>query len=415
MKIGAFMTTSDLYHMQGTYLYEQVGGTTYVGNAVVFKIEPRKPAICCPRCKSRNVKTVRKYRRILKGVPTGNRKRVLLDTLIPVVKCLDCERTGAIDTGFSKPKKTHTKAFAKNALALATQMSVDAVAKYLNVSWHMINDILVDYLDGKYSKKKFKHLRRIAIDETAIGRGHRYITVVMDLDTKEPIFVGGGKSESALEPFWEVLGRRKRKIEAVAMDMGGAYQNAVRNNIPNARIVFDRFHVMRLMNRKLESLRHKEFHDAANANRDVIKGSKYLLLKNDENLDPKRNEKERLEKVLAMNKNLNTAYVLKESMRLFWTFDTREKAESNVRSWIRQAGASGIGILTNLAKTIERHIEGILNYYDHDKMTSAAIESLNNGIKVLNRKAYGFRDMRKFILIILGIREFNPKKLFSSA
>jgi transposase len=407
------MSTSDLYHMQGIYWFGQEPGTRYVGDTVIFKISPRDNAIKCPHCQAQDVHVERTLTRVFKGIPIGNRKAVLFEAKIPVVHCYECGKYGRIDTGFSLPKKHYTKGFAKNAVALATQMSVAAVANYLEVSWHTIDDILKDYLEKKYSTPNLKNVTRISIDETAIGKGHNYLTVVMDLDTREPIFVGKGKGEEALVPFWKLLGNRKKKIEVVAIDMGTAYQSAVRNNIPQASIVFDRFHVVKLMNQKLDELRRQVFASAPKAEKDVIKGCRYLLLKNDDNLDPTRDEKERLDKVLALNTPLTAGYMFKESLRQFWTKGFREEAEATIRAWICSVRSSGVRALITMANTVERYIEGILNYYDHGQVTSAAIESLNNGIKVLIRKAYGFRNMKKFRLMILGIREFNPNKMFA--
>jgi transposase len=198
------------------------------------------------------------------------------------------------------------------------------------------------------------------------------------------------------------------------MNMELAYQSAVRKNLPNAVIVFDHFHVMKLMNQKLDILRRQVFTVASKEHKDVIKGCRYLLLKNDENIDGSRDEKERLDKELSLNTALTAGYMFKEALRQFWTKGSYEEAEATIRGWIRSVRASWIQVLIGLAKTIERYIEGILNYYKFDKMTSAPIESLNNGVKVLIRKTYDFRNMDKFILLILGIREFNPNKLFSS-
>jgi transposase len=168
------------------------------------------------------------------------------------------------------------------------------------------------------------------------------------------------------------------------------------------------------MNMKLDELRCLIFRSAAKEEKDVIKGCKHLLVKNDENLDQSRNEKEPLDKALALNAGLTAAYMFKESLRPFWTQGSYAEAEAYIRSWICSVRASGIRTMITVANTVEKFIEGILNCYTYGKITSAAIESLNNGIKALIRKAYGFRNMPKLRLLILGIREFTPRTLFYS-
>ena len=164
----------------------------------------------------------------------------------------------------------------------------------------MIKDIQKRDLLRRYARPKLKHLRRIAIDEIAIAKGHRYLTVVMDLDSGAVVFVGDGKGAKALQPFWKRLRGSKAVIEAVAMDMSPAYREAVSTHLPKAQIVFDRFHVMKLFNEKLSDLRralHREATDVLH--KQVLKGTRWLLLKNPENLDEHRDEKKRLEEALV--------------------------------------------------------------------------------------------------------------------
>ena len=134
-------------------------------------------------------------------------------------------------------------------------MTIRDVAEHLGVGWDMIKDIQKRDLSRRFAKPKLKHLRRIAIDEIAVAKGHRYLTVVLDLDSGAVVFVGDGKGADALKPFWKRLRPSGAKIEAVAMDMSAAYRGAVSAHLPEAVIVFDRFHVVKLFNEKLSELR----------------------------------------------------------------------------------------------------------------------------------------------------------------
>jgi transposase len=191
-------------------------------------------------------------------------------------------------------------------------MTIKDVAEHLQVSWDTIKDIQAANLQRRFGKPKLHNLKQIAIDEIAVGKGHRYITVVLNLLSGAVVFVGDGKGVAALEPFWKRLRRARAKIQAVATDMSSAYIRAVQDNLPEAVHVFDHFHVVKLFNEKLSAFRRELYHQASGKeDRQVLKGTRWLLLKNPENLDEDRNELQRLEEALRLNKPLATAYYLK--------------------------------------------------------------------------------------------------------
>jgi transposase len=284
-------------------------------------------------------------------------------------------------------------------------MTIRDVAMHLGVSWDVIKDIQKRDLSQRFAKPKLKHLRRIAIDEIAVAKGHHYLTVVMDLESGAVVFVGDGKGADALKPFWKRLRPSGAKIEAVAMDMSAAYRAAVAMNLPAAKIVFDRFHVVKLFNEKLTDLRRALYREASDVmHKQVLKGTRWLLLKNPENLDTEKDEKKRLEEALALNKPLATAYYMKDELRRFWEQPGKRFATTFLDGWIRRANASGIKILKDMAKTLAAHRSGLLAYYDV-MITSGPMEGTNNKIKTMKRQAYGFRDLEFFKLKILAIHE----------
>ena len=157
----------------------------------------------------------------------------------------------------------------------------------------------------RFSHPRLKPLKRIAIDEITVGKGHRYLTIVLDLVSGAVVFVGDGKGTDALEPFWRRLKRSKTNIQAVAIDMSPAYIAAVTENLPKAVIVFDHFHVVKLYNDRLSDFRRKLFHQIKNERqKQVIKGTRWLLMKNPENLNPDRSEPDRLKEALELNRPL---------------------------------------------------------------------------------------------------------------
>src|SRR6516164_4185986 len=385
------MSTSLLYHAFGIRGYEYIR-TEYRGGHVIFTIDQERKTLRCAACGSRDV------------LPIGRRATFLVFS-IPRVACRACEVIRQVEIGFADPRRTYTKAFERYALELSRHMTILDVARHLGVSWDIIKDIQKRDLSHRYAKPKLKNLHQIAIDEIAIAKGHRYVTVVLDLQSGAVVFVGDGKGADALKPFWKRLRGSKAKIQAVAMDMSAAYRGAVATHLSEAKIVFDRFHVMKLFNERLSDLRRALYHEATDVlQKKVLKGTRWLLLKAAENLDEKHDEKKRLKEAVALNQSLATAYYLKEDLRQFWEQPGKKFGTLFLDGWIKRAESSGIKVLQQMAKTLAAHRSGLLAYYDV-MITSGPLEGTNNKIKTMKRQAYGFRDHEFFKLKILAIHE----------
>jgi transposase len=223
------------------------------------------------------------------------------------------------------------------------------------------------------------------------------------------IALGQGKGAEALEPFWKRLKASRAKIEAVATDMSPAYIAAVIKNLPGVPLVFDRFHIMKLFNEKLSTLRRQLYREAVDGlQKDVLKGIRWLLLKNFENLDDEKNERQRLDEALHMNRPLATAYYLKELLRHFWEQPTKAAAAVWLDEWCGLARASGIRVLHTFANTLQGHRFGLLAWWDHP-ISTGPLEGTNNKIKTMQRQAYGYRDREFFELKIFAIHEARYK------
>jgi transposase len=221
------------------------------------------------------------------------------------------------------------------------------------------------------------------------------------------LFVGQGKSAASLIPFWKRLKRKRGQIEAVAIDMSAAYISAVQTHLPGAAIVFDHFHVVKLMNEKLSALRRDLFRDANDsAVQKVLKGTRWLLLKNPENLNEEKDEAVRLEEALKLNQPLATGYYLKEELRQFWNQRSKATARSFLTSWCERAISSGIKQLITMANTLQSLAYGLLNYYDHP-ISTGPLEGTNNKIKTLQRQHYGIRDREYFDLLIYSMHRMK--------
>jgi transposase len=397
------MSTSLLYHAFGIrgYTYAR---TQYDNGKVIFTFFQEPETYRCSSCGSRHVISRGQAVRSFLSLPIGGRgTSVVLP--IPRVECQTCGLVRQVDVAFAEPRRSYTKSFERYALEMSRRMTILDVARHLNVGWDLIKDIQKRDLSRRYAKPKLKHVKHIAIDEIAVAKGHRYLTLVMDLDSGAVIFVGDGKGADALKPFWKRLRPSGAKIEAVAMDMSVAYRGAVSTHLPKAKIVFDHFHVIKLFNDKLSELRRELYREATDMmQKKVLKGTRWLLLMNPENLDEKQDEKRRLQEALKLNEPLATAYYLKDDLRRFWDQPGKRFATTFLDGWIRRAETSGIKVLQQMAKTLAAHRSGLLAYYDV-MISSGPMEGTNNKIKTMKRQAYGFRDMEFFKLKILAIHE----------
>jgi len=397
------MSTSLLYHALGVRGYCYVS-TDYSQGAVTFTIDQPRPSFRCPVCGSDDVIRRGQTPRRFRAVSIGS-KPVYLAFAVPRVECRSCGAVRQQRIGFADPRVSYTKAFARYALELSRHMTIKDVAQHLGISWDVIKEIQKADLQRRFGTPKLKRLRKIAIDEISIGKGHRYLTIVLDLDSGAVVHVGEGKGGDALKDFWARLGRRRAKIEAVAIDMSPAYIQAVLTHLPQATLVFDRFHVIKLYNEKLSDLRRALYHTIQDGlEKKALKGVRWLLLKRPENLEPTRREPERLQEALRLNEPLATAYYLKEELHEIWEQEDQETAQALLMDWIAFAEATGIRMLHDFAKTLRFHAWGILAYYDHP-ISTGPLEGTNNKIKTMKRQAYGFRDPEFLRLKILGIHE----------
>lgn len=397
------MSGSLLYHAFGVrgYVYES---THYVEGKIVFWLAQQSGSRCCSACGSGDVlgrgQEVRRFR----SLPIG-RRPVSIMLPVPRVECRRCGVVRQVVVPFARPRCTYTKAFETYALELCRLMTIRDVARHLGVGWDLIKEIQARDLKRRFGRPKLKQLKQIAIDEISIGKGHRYLTVVLDLQSGRVVHVGEGKGADALKSFWRRLRASHARVQAVAMDMSAAYIAAVRDHLKNAVIVFDRFHIVKLYNDKLSDLRRELFREASEAMQKVVlKGTRWLLLKNPENLDDQRHEKERLAEALRLNAPLATAYYMKEDLRQLWEQPDKATARRVLDDWTRRATASSIRMLQKFAQTLAAYRSAILAWYDY-RISTGPLEGTNNKIQTMKRQAYGFRDNEFFKLKIFAIHE----------
>lgn len=397
------MSTSILYHCFGiTARGIRHVHSRFENGRTIFRIGQDPATLACSVCGSRRVIKKGKVFRRFMTLPIG-RRPTIIEFPVQRLFCLDCSVSRQVRISFAQGNRRYTKRFERYVQDLCKHMTMSAVAHHLGISWHTVKDIQKRYLQRKFSSPSLRGLQRIAVDEISIGHGHRYLTVVLNLDNGAVVFVGHGKGSDALEPFWKRLKASRANIQAVAMDMSQAYISAVTSHLPNSTIVFDHFHVIKFFNEKLTELRREIYREATDLlHKNVLKGTRWLLLKNPENLSDNRNERARLEEALSINKPLATAYYMKEDLRLLWSQPDKATAEKHLQDWISRAEASGIKMLKDFANTLRTHRHGMIAYYDH-RISTGPLEGTNNKIKTLQRQAYGYRDKFFFMLRIYAL------------
>jgi len=393
-----------LYHVWGIRGYEVVRHDKLDRDCLAFSLRATPQVLRCPRCGSKDVIRKGTNSRLFRGLPVG-RKQVWFDAAIPRVRCDRCQLTRQVRIPFAEEKRRHTRQFERYALELAQITTTQHAADHLSVAWDTVRDIEARFLHKKYSKPKLKHLKQLAIDEIYLGKSVKFLTVVLDLESGAIVFLGRGKGADALDPFWERLAGSRARIEAVAADMSPAYALAVRKHLPDAVLVNDRFHVIKLYNELLTELRRELYREATTQlERDVLKGTRWLLLKSLNNLDEQRDEPGRLLQALQLNRSLAIAYYLKDDLNEFWEQPEKGGAARWLDAWLRDAETSGIRLLQKFAKTLASRRNNLLAWYDYP-ISTGPLEAVNNKIRLLQRQAFGYRDSEFFQLKLYALHQ----------
>jgi transposase len=275
---------------------------------------------------------------------------------------------------------------------LCRHLSIQAVARHLGLRWESTKNIDKAYLHKTLpdlDPTQLKDLKYIGVDEVARAKGHDYMTVVYDMVEGHLIWVGTGRTSDVLSSFLIQLPTETASgIEAVAMDMGLSYQKSVRESLPNADIVFDRFHVMKNYSDVIKNQRRIEFRKAHKTGRDLMKGCHYLLLKNSDKLTEKQSSK--LNNLLDENQNLNILYLMKEQIQTLWSQPDFETMERELEQWCTMADQTKMTYLHKLSRSLRKHKKGICNYAKY-RLTSARIEAANVSIGMIRKRARGIK------------------------
>ena len=296
----------------------------------------------------------------------------------------------------------YTKRFAWFVGRRCRTSTIQDVAEELHLDWHAVKELDKQYMAAQLERAGVPAPKAIGIDEISIRKGHTYRLVVSDLIRPRPIWFGGeDRSEASMEQFYEWLGERKSHgIRLAVMDMWKPFRNVSAQRAPQAAILFDKFHVMRHLNDALDKVRKAEYARLQGKDRRYIKAQKYVLLTSHENLTT--DGRKALKTLLAANKRLNTAYLLKESFGQLGSYQREGWARRFFDNWKASLKWQRLKPYEKFAEMVERHWDGIAAYCrPENKVPLGFVEGLNNKIRVIQRRAYGLRDEEYLRLKIL--------------
>lgn len=294
-----------------------------------------------------------------------------------------------------------TKRLGESVALLCRVASVRHVAKHFGLDWKTVKELDFTSLQRELGPVNLDGLQVIGMDEFAIQKGHRYATVIVEPMRKRVLWVGRGRGRADVRPFFELLGpARCRLLRAAVMDMNAGYEIEVKHHCPQAAIVFDLFHVVAKYGREvIDRVRVDRANElrADKPARQVVKGARWLLLKNRSSLAPGQDVQ--LKELLAANRALFVVHVLRDALKDLWAYRHTGYAQRAWRSWYAKAMRSRIEPLKRFARNLKPYLPGILAHCQFPLGTNL-IEGINNKIKVIKRMAYGFRDDAYFFLKI---------------
>jgi transposase len=316
--------------------------------------------------------------------------------------CEQCAGPHLEELDWLSPHRRVTRRLEEAIGRLSQVMPLKQVAAFYGVGWHTVKAIDRTFLQQQVIEPDWSTIEYLGMDEFALHKGHRYATVIVEPLRRQVLWVGQGRSREAIRPFFESLDAHSRqRIKAVVMDMNTAFDLEVQAHCPNAEVVYDLFHVIAKYGREvIDRVRVDEANRVQQDRkaRKVIKSSRWLLLRNRENLQSQEQEV-RLDELLAANQSLMTVYVLKEDLKQLWRYRHSGQAKRLWEGWYARAMESGIAPLIQFAKRLKPYLKGILAHCRHPLHTSV-LEGINNRIKVIKRMAYGYRDQEYFFLKI---------------
>lgn len=347
----------------------------------------RKP---CPRV--HKVEEARSWRDLSRhGLPMVLRYRP---------RRVHCLRAGGRveEVPWARPWARVTKALACVVAELARQLSWQETARHFRLDWKSVATVGRRAVEYGLAQRRRRPLPILGIDEVSRRQGHHYLTVVYDLERGVLLWVGEDRPEETLTRFFAELGRRRSAtIQVLCLDMGRPYLKAVRDHAANAPVRFDRFHLLQHLNRAVDEVRRSEMRRLSRTEKASFKKTRFLLLKKPWNL--RTEERERLSTLVRWNTPIVRAYYLKEAFQLFWDYRQTGRAADHLRRWMHAAMRSRLEPFKDFVRLLRGHLEGVLAW-TRLRVSNGALEGMNNKIKLVSHRSFGFRSLRNYVAAI---------------
>jgi len=350
----------------------------------------------CRKCGKRRPLGRDSYERTLRDLDLGPKKCYIVFNEMKLY--CNCEYRGFEVIDFARSHSHCTKRYEEYVVRLSERMTVKDTSRITGLNWKTVKDI-----DKYYIRKRLVGLsdlipRRLGIDEIAYEKGHKYLTVVRDLDLNRVIWIGLKRKKETLDSFFIALGKKKQRlITVVVLDMWDPYIASINEYCPKADIVFDKFHIIKMINKAVDTIRKQEFAKAKKEERIQMKRKRFIILKRGKNLTT--DQKEKLQEIMENNEKLYKTYLLKEQISDIFDEETYETAMKRLQKWKKNVNESDITPFKKLLKTLKKYAYGVHNYFNYH-ITNAGSEGFNTKINVIRRKAYGFWDLEYFKLKI---------------
>lgn len=365
---------------------------------ILVGLMSRRKTGTCPLCGKRCSNVEHLYERQVRDLDLAE-QRCFLRFKQKKIRC-KCGYRGLEKLNFIDKSKRVTSRFAQRVADDCEEASLKEVAKRNRLNWKTVKEIDRAHIKTLLPKVDALDIKRLAIDEIAIMKGHKYFTIIRDYDSGVAIKITFGRGYDETANSLASLSKEKlKKITHVSLDMWDPYIKAVREMCPNAKLIFDKFHVVKKANEALDSVRKKEFAEASKEERIKMKHKRWIILKRNNNLD--KMQRESLDNLMQNNDKLYKAYLLKE--QLLSIFDdkksTFEQVCNRIKTWMESILSNSIEEFDKFIRMMQNYMYGILNYFRYG-MTNAIAEGFNTKINVIKRRAFGYRDIEYFILKI---------------
>lgn len=369
---------------------------------LIIDIERKKSSYCCSKCGQETFFYYDKRLQVVRDLEISGRE-VYLRFYRYRVLC-DCQKKQQIiveKLGFVDLYRRMTKRFEAYVYGLTLRMTVKDVSEELDIHWNSVKEIEKKYIKRLRHGIRWERIKRLAVDEVSWNGKREFITIVTDRDGQGVVWIGDGKGKETLDKFFRYVGKeRYKRFKVFTVDMSKSYTASIEQHCPKADIVYDLFHLIRMLNKQLNELRASEMTKGREEGKSYHRNDKWLLVKGKEKLT--EGQKIDLKELLEENKNIQKGYLLKEMLREIFKERTQtvEVLTERVKNWVDEAWNTGLKPLQSFCKTIVSHFDGIVTYFRYH-ITNSIAEGLNNVIKRLFRMAYGYRDKEYFKLKII--------------